>query len=102
MPITIRCASCGEEERLRGVRDGELLVITCEACEFTWARKPGASCMSCGSAEVLVFVDALVEKSRGTQLSVTGIGEHILCADCDAEELARHRARGGGRIRFQR
>jgi len=98
--LVIRCPRCGEDDRLHGERDGDLVVTTCDACSYSWARRPGTSCLSCGSSEIVVVADPLVDRSRGTQLSITGITERILCRTCDDDELARHRARGGGRMLF--
>jgi uncharacterized Zn finger protein len=38
--LSLRCPSCGEDERLRGSRQGDLSVVRCEACGHEWLRDP--------------------------------------------------------------
>ncbi|MCP5027821.1 MAG: hydrogenase maturation nickel metallochaperone HypA [Actinomycetia bacterium] len=83
------CASCGEEENLRGERVDELITITCEECGLVWDRDLTPRCPTCGRDDVRVAFQAIVEKSRGTQLSIQSMKLVYLCPDCDPELLAR-------------
>jgi len=84
------CASCGEEDRLRGERsdDHDRITITCEACGLVWDRDLTPSCPTCGSTDVRPAFQALLDKSRGTQLSIQSMRLVHLCPDCDADTLA--------------
>jgi hypothetical protein len=52
-------------------------------------------CATCGGDDVVERPKALVERSRGTQLSVVGYTTAILCRVCDADDLAAALAHGG-------
>ena len=84
------CARCGEEDRLRGERDDadEQITITCEACGLVWIRDLTPSCPTCGSTDVRPAFQAMLDKSRGTQLSIQSMRLVHLCPDCDADTLA--------------
>jgi NAD-dependent SIR2 family protein deacetylase len=85
------CPSCRSDEHLRGQRHGELIRISCSACELTWDRDPSAPppCPRCKGEDVRPVPQAVVEKSRGTQLSIVAVRTVYLCAACDAEVLRR-------------
>lgn len=87
--MEIACPACGEQDRLRGERDGEVIRLTCEACAHRWDRDLVPSCDRCGSREQRAVPLAIVEKSRGTQLSVVGTRLINLCPHCDADALER-------------
>jgi hypothetical protein len=59
---------------------------------MTWRRDPAPRCAGCGGGELREAVAAIVEKGRGTQLSVVGTRVVHLCTVCDAEALARYLA----------
>lgn len=102
----LRCANCGEEDRLTGERKPvvvdddqvdhnhiddrptEIITITCDECGLVWDRDPSPSCPTCGRTDVRAAVQAMLEKSRGTQLSVQSMIVVYLCQSCDAERLA--------------
>jgi len=84
----IACANCGEEEELSGSRSGDTITITCEKCGLIWDRDLTPVCRSCGSTEVRAAFKAIVDKSRGTQLSIQSMRLVYLCPECDAELLA--------------
>lgn len=88
MSLDIRCPTCGEDEALIGSRDGEAILVTCESCDTTWQRDLTQRCPRCGSEDVREAVQAVVEKSRGTQLSMTSLNQVWLCPDCDPELMA--------------
>jgi Zn ribbon nucleic-acid-binding protein len=91
----VRCPSCGEQEELSGRRtDGEIL-LTCHTCGYDGPRVAQRRCETCGGGDVVERPKALVERSRGTQLSVVGYTTTVLCRVCDADELAAALAHGG-------
>lgn len=83
-----RCAQCGEEERLLGERDGDRITITCESCGLIWDRDLTPRCPACGSDDVRPAFQSILEKSRGTQLSIQSMRRVFLCPTCDADRLA--------------
>lgn len=92
--MEIVCPSCGEAEELRGSRDGDLIIVTCERCGNRWERDPSPRCQTCGGADLRQVPLAIVEKSRGTQLSIVGTRTIHLCVTCDKATLDRwHRNR---------
>lgn len=92
--MEIRCPHCAEADKLRGERDGEIIHLTCESCGATWDRELVPACPECGGDDLQAIPLAIVEKGRGTQLSVVGTRIIHLCYDCDADTIARwHRNR---------
>lgn len=91
MAFDIRCPACDEDEDLEGRRDGDVIEITCGACGRAWTRDPAPTCPRCGSGDVEAALRAIVEKSRGTQLSIVSTEVVHLCRSCDADALARYR-----------
>lgn len=85
--IGTECPACGESERLAGDREGEVIHLRCESCGKTWDRQPIPTCSTCGGTDMQAVPKAIVEKSRGTQLSVVGTLTIHLCSTCDAETL---------------
>ena len=85
--IETKCPACGESGRLSGVRDGELIHLKCETCGHKWDRDLKPTCKHCGGDDMQEVPMAIVEKSRGTQLSVVGTRTIHLCSDCDAARL---------------
>ena len=91
----VRCPQCGEQDELSGRRvDGEI-VLTCERCGYEGPRLARRTCPTCGGDDVVERPKALVERSRGTQLSVVGYTTVGLCRQCDADALAAALAHGG-------
>ena len=84
------CPACGSEE-LVGERAGDLIHITCEDCATAWDRDPSPRCPTCGGDDLEGAIKAVVERSRGTQLSIVGTTVVHLCRACDAEVLTRYR-----------
>lgn len=89
MSDALTCPSCKTDDHLAGEPHGELIRITCSACDLTWDRDPSPSCGRCGNTDVRPVPQAVVEKSRGTQLSIVAIRVVHLCPDCDAELLRK-------------
>lgn len=90
MSIEVTCPRCGESERLTGERSGDVIRLRCEACETLWERDPSPRCRSCEGDDLQPVVQAIVEKGRGTQLSVVGTRIVHLCRSCDPEVLERY------------
>lgn len=92
--MDILCPRCGETEDLRGSRAGEVIELSCGACGHRWPRDLRARCSQCGGTDIQTVPLAILEKSRGTQLSVVGTRPVDLCSQCDAAKLERfHRNR---------
>ncbi len=92
--MDIRCPQCSESEDLSGERDDELIHLTCGACGATWERDLSPACSRCGGDDLQAVPLAIVEKGRGTQLSVVGTRIIHLCYVCDAtmiEQWQRNR-----------
>lgn len=90
--MDIACPNCGEREALRGTPRAELILLYCESCSHKWKRDLTASCPLCGGVDMQQVPLAILEKSRGTQLSVVGTRPINLCSDCDAETLRTYHA----------
>jgi hypothetical protein len=90
--VEVRCPGCGEDERLTGRRDGEpgaeVITVTCEACGLSWVRDRTPTCPTCASTDVRQAVRSIVDKSRGSQLSIQSMEVVHLCRVCDADDLA--------------
>lgn len=92
MALEIACPVCGEDDDLAGIATDDGVRLTCGACEHTWLRGGGAVCSRCGGRDLQTVPLAIVERSRGTQLSVVGTRPIVLCSGCDADRLARYHA----------
>lgn len=90
--MDISCPKCGEAEALRGTRRDDAILLTCESCLHTWNRDLAPRCASCEGTDMQPVPLAILEKGRGTQLSVVGTRQIHLCSDCDAETLKIYHA----------
>lgn len=88
----ISCSNCGEDENLDGERSGETITITCGSCGLIWDRDLAPICETCGSDAVRRAFQAIVDKSRGTQLSIQSMRLVYLCPVCEPELLANYLA----------
>jgi hypothetical protein len=89
--LDIRCPNCATDEHLRGTRQDAVIVIVCESCDLSWERPVAPHCATCGSTDVVAHPVPLIERSRGTQMSITAMHIETLCRTCDADRLAeRH------------
>lgn len=88
----IACSQCGEDENLDGERVADTITITCGECGLVWDRDLTAVCTTCGSDQVRKAFQAIVDKSRGTQLSIQSMRLVYLCPDCEPELLADYLA----------
>lgn len=89
MALEIVCPVCGETDELKGAPSDDHITITCGRCGQEWNRPTNPTCQRCGGTDIQPVPLAIVEKSRGTQLSVVGIRIVHLCNGCDAEDIAR-------------
>ena len=89
----ISCPECGEADVLVGTRASDGVEVVCASCGHRWLRGGAKRCPTCG-ADLRTVPLAILEKSRGTQLSMVGTRPVDLCPACDADDLARwHRNR---------
>ncbi|MBE0476697.1 MAG: hypothetical protein IBX62_06365 [Coriobacteriia bacterium] len=85
MARRIECPECGETEDLRGTPSPEGIRIECESCGRSWLRDDESEqCATCGGTKLVRRPLALTQYSRGTQLSIVGVSEVLLCEQCDA------------------
>lgn len=77
----IRCASCGEVDRLRGTRDGDTIRISCQSCGHEWVRDPDL-CPQCGRRSMTDRRVPLFQKARGTQQSIIAYRIARECGSC--------------------
>lgn len=93
MTIAISCPACGETDELRGERRDKLIALVCEICDAEWVRDPAEhpTCDRCGGDDMREAVQALVEKSRGTQLSIQSFRQVWLCPSCDATRYDKYK-----------
>ena len=85
----VSCPRCGEDENLDGRPDDDgIIVITCASCGLEWARDTTPTCGRCGGTDLRPAFEAVVEKSRGTQLSMQSARLVHLCPVCDAARLS--------------
>lgn len=83
VPGSLRCASCGETEALRGKRVDDAIEVTCERCGETWMREPGLVCPKCGRRDLDVRSVPIIERVRGTQMAIQGFRTVRRCPSCD-------------------
>ncbi|MGY9074934.1 MAG: hypothetical protein ACKVHU_18515 [Acidimicrobiales bacterium] len=85
------CPACGEAEELLGSRVGDLIHIVCESCSQEWDRDPSPRCPICDGDDLEAAIKAVVEKSRGSQLSIVATQVLHLCRQCDDAVLSVYR-----------
>lgn len=90
----IVCPSCGEAEDLAGERQDQLIHITCGACDTAWDRDPERRCPRCRAGDLYAAPVAVVEKSRGSQLSIVSTRSEYLCWFCDRDLIDAQRQSG--------
>lgn len=89
--IEITCPACGTDEHLYGSTQNDTIRVTCTACDLSWDRLTTPHCEQCGGKDMVCVPEVLVERSRGTQLSIMGVQPHDLCRTCDDGELSKPR-----------
>jgi len=90
MSHLVVCERCGEDEDLIGKKADDEILIECQACGLIWSRSLLPRCQKCFSLEVHPAFEAIVLKSRGTQLSVESSKLIYLCTSCDAGRLREY------------
>lgn len=85
--MDFECPNCGEDESLRGLRRPAEILLFCEKCNYKWKRDLDPVCKRCNGSDMQQVPLAILEKGRGTQLSVVGTRLIYLCSECDAETL---------------
>ena len=82
------CTGCGTDEHLRGTPTGDgLIELTCDACGLSFTRDPRPSCPKCGGFDMEAVPQVIVEKSRGSQMSIQGVHREFACRTCDADQI---------------
>jgi hypothetical protein len=89
--IEITCPACGTDDHLSGSAHDNSIRVTCTACELSWDRLTTPHCEQCNGQDMVCVPEILVERSRGTQLSIMGVQPHYRCRTCDADELNKPR-----------
>lgn len=89
MALDIACPICGESDDLSGARGDAEITVTCGACGQVWSRSLDPRCPTCDRTDLVTAPKAIVERSRGTQLSVVGIQMVHLCPMCDRKDIER-------------
>jgi DNA-directed RNA polymerase subunit RPC12/RpoP len=93
-PDEIVCPDCGEHDDLTGERQDELIEITCGVCACRWQRDPERRCPRCGAGDLYAAPVAVIEKSRGSQLSIVSTRSEYLCWTCDRDLIDDQRQSG--------
>jgi hypothetical protein len=92
MATEIVCERCGVDDHLTGTRrDDDLIELHCSMCDVTFTRDPRPSCSKCGGFEMEAMPQVIVEKSRGSQMSIQGVHREFLCRVCDVEIIREKR-----------
>jgi len=86
MPL-VTCPHCDEDENLQGDNVDGTITITCGECGAVWERDFTPRCPTCGRTDVRDALQAILDKSRGTQLSIQSLKVVWLCPGCDAAKL---------------
>ena len=73
---------------MTGRQVGQTIFISCQQCLLEWERDLSPRCSSCAASDVRPAFEAVVEKSRGSQLSMQSARLVYLCVTCDAAKLA--------------
>ncbi len=85
----LTCAACGTDDHLRGVPEGEQIRIHCDGCGASWIRDSTPRCEKCGGEDMALEKRPVIEKARGSQLSIVGYTDVALCKKCDVDEINR-------------
>lgn len=83
------CPSCRSDEHVTGRRDPEAddVQLSCGRCGRSWGRG-GRRCATCAGVALTSRPQVMRRHSRGTQLSIVGWRDALLCERCDADVLA--------------
>jgi DNA-directed RNA polymerase subunit RPC12/RpoP len=94
MSDEIRCPACGEDDDLEGTNDEGVITIVCGRCDNVWERDRERRCPRCGAGDLYPVPVAILEKSRGTQLSIMSTRPEYLCWVCDRDLIDAQRRSG--------
>lgn len=89
MPRIFQCPRCGEAEEITGARTASGIVLTCDACSYTWPRDEVPRCATCAGTDVRVTYRKILALGRASVTSEVGRQETFVCGTCDAEAIAR-------------
>ena len=87
--MDIACV-CGETDALSGESHNGSIELSCHSCGRVWTRDEAARCPRCAESDLQTVPLAIVEKGRGTQLSVVGVRVISLCSSCDEDRLREY------------
>lgn len=96
----LHCPACGEDTELRGspITDDDGVPtgirVTCEPCGTEWDRDQSRRCPRCEGTDCYGAPVAVIEKSRGTQLSIVSTRREWLCWTCDRDLIDQQRRSG--------
>ncbi len=90
MDVLVACPRCGECDDLVGRSVDDQIEVECQACGLTWLRNLQPQCAKCNSRDVRPAYEAVVAKSRGTQLSMQSAKLIYLCEHCDTVKLSQY------------
>ena len=92
----IACPHCGEADDISGtpVKGDTGIQITCGACQTVWTRDTARRCPRCESTDLYPAPVAVIEKSRGSQLSILSTRSEWLCWTCDRDLIDAQRQSG--------
>ncbi|MBT96085.1 MAG: hypothetical protein CL431_08965 [Acidimicrobiaceae bacterium] len=90
MSYLVFCERCGEDDNLVGIKDETGILVECQTCGLLWKRNLQPKCEKCFSSDVYPAFEAVVLKSRGTQLSVESSKLIYLCEHCDIGRLKEY------------
>ena len=88
----VACQRCSESENLEGLSTDDGISVRCLECGLTWTRDLTPKCITCKSERVRPAFEAIVAKSRGTQLSVESSKLIFLCEVCDESRLKEYQS----------
>jgi len=94
MSIEIACPSCGEADDLAGETLDSGIQITCGKCTTVWLRDTAKRCERCNSDDMYAAPVAVIEKSRGSQLSIVSTNKQYFCWTCDRDLIDDQRQSG--------
>ena len=85
----VACPQCGEEERLRGLRRGDAIVVLCNACGTSWQRDAIPKCCYCGSKDLRPTPMPVWSRGRGTMQTPAGMRDAWACESCGSTDVTR-------------
>lgn len=92
--MSIVCAACGEDDALRGDRDGNVIHVTCNTCGHFWDRSVEPTCFNCGATGPTLSYRPIpmFSKGRGTMQTPSGQRDSWDCDACGQSDCTRPRS----------